>query len=196
MNLGRPTEFDRQQVVEKAMGLFWRKGYEATGLTELTKEMGIGRQSLYNAFGDKHGLFVEAIKHYSTQNTRPLIEMLTAPGSGVGNIRKALEAVIEYATRKDCCGCLLTNSIVELAPHDEEVAAALRTALGRMEDAFKIAVEKAIECGEISADTNSKAVARFLNNTLQGMVVLGKASTSKTSLRDVVKIALAKIESR
>jgi len=193
MTIGRPTEFDRQDALEKAMGLFWRNGYEATGLTDLTNEMGIGRQSLYNAFGDKHSLFVEAIKHYVSRNSQPLIGILQAPGSGVSNIGKALEAVVSIATSGDCCGCLVTNSIVELAPHDEEVAEVVRSALNRMEKAFKNAVDRAVESGEIPANTDTRAVARFLNTTLHGMVVLGKASASKTVLRDVVKIALSKL---
>ena len=111
MTIGRPTEFDRQDALEKAMGLFWRNGYEATGLTDLTNEMGIGRQSLYNAFGDKHSLFVEAIKHYVSRNSQPLIGILQAPGSGVSNIGKALEAVVSIATSGDCCGCLVTTTL-------------------------------------------------------------------------------------
>ena len=87
----------------------------------------------------------------------------------------------------------MTNSIVELAPHDEEVAEVVRSALNRVEKAFKDAVDRAVESGEISANTDTRAVARFLNNTLHGMVVLGKASASKTVLRDVVKIALSKL---
>jgi TetR/AcrR family transcriptional repressor of nem operon len=193
MTIGRPTEFDRQAALEKAMGLFWRNGYEATGLTDLTKEMGIGRQSLYNAFGDKHSLFVEAIKHYSSRNTQPLIGILQSPGSGVSNIRKTLEAAVSFMTSGDCCGCLVTNSIVELAPHDEEVAEVVRSALNRMEKAFKEAVDRAVESGEISADVDTQAMARFLNNTLHGIVVMGKASASKAALKDVVKIALSKL---
>ena len=193
MTIGRPTEFDRQDALEKAMGLFWRNGYEATGLTALTNEMGIGRQSLYNAFGDKHSLFVEAIKHYASRNSQPLIGILHAPGSGVANIRKALEAVVAFTTSGDCCGCLVTNSIVELAPHDDEVAKVVRSALNRVEKAFQDAVNRAVESGEISADTDTRAVARFLNNTLHGMVVMGKASASKAALKDVVEIALSKL---
>ncbi|WP_298859810.1 TetR/AcrR family transcriptional regulator [uncultured Gimesia sp.] len=194
MTIGRPTEFDRQEALEKAMDLFWRNGYEATGLTDLTTEMGIGRQSLYNAFGDKHSLFVEAMKHYASQNSQPLIDMLRAPGSGVENIRQTLEAVVSFMTKGECRGCLLTNSIVELAPHDEEVAEIVRSALNRLEKEFKDAVDRAVESGEISADTDTRAMARFLNNTLHGMVVMGKASASKAALKDVVKIALSKME--
>ena len=193
MVIGRPTEFDRNEALEKAMGLFWRNGYEATGLTDLTREMGIGRQSLYNAFGDKHSLFLEAVTHYVSLNSQPLIRILQAPGSGVGNIRKALEAVVSFTTSGECRGCLVTNSIVELAPHDDEVAEVVRSAVNRMEKAFKATLDRALVSGEVSADTDTRAVARFLNNTLQGMVVLGKASASKAALKDVVKVALSKI---
>ena len=175
------------------MGLFWRNGYEATGLTDLTTEMGIGRQSLYNAFGDKHSLFVEAMKHYASRNSQPLIDILRAPGSGVNNIRQALEAVVSFMTSGDCCGCLVTNSIVELAPHDEEVAEVVRSAIARVEKAFRNAVDRSLESGEISADTDARAMARFLNNTLHGMVVMAKASASKVALKDVVKIAISKL---
>ena len=193
MTIGRPTEFDREEALNKAMGLFWRNGYEATGLSDLTNEMGIGRQSLYNAFGDKHSLFVEALKHYACQNSQPLIDTLRAPGSGVKNIRQVLEGAVSQLTSGNCCGCLLTNATVELAPHDDEVAQVVRSTINRVEAAFKNALDCAVEAGEIPADTDSKAMAKFLNNTLQGMVVLGKASASRSALRDVVKIALSKM---
>ena len=174
MTIGRPAEFDRRDALEKAMELFWRNGYEATGLSELTHEMGIGRQSLYNAFGDKQSLFVEAIKHYACQNSQQLIDALRAPGSGVKNIRQVLEGAVSHLTNGDGCGCLLTNAVVELAPHDAEVAEVVRTAINRVEKAFRDALERAMSAGEIPAETDSRATARFLNNTLHGMVVLGK----------------------
>jgi TetR/AcrR family transcriptional repressor of nem operon len=194
MTIGRPTEFDRQGALEKAMDLFWHNGYEATGLTDLTHEMGIGRQSLYNAFGDKHSLFVEAVNYYATQNSQPLIETLRAPGSGVSNIRQALDSVVAFAGNGECCGCLVTNSIVELAPHDDEVAKVVRSAINRVEKAFKFALDQAVESGEISAETDTRAVARFLNGTLHGLVVLGKASASKSALNDVVKVAVSTLK--
>lgn len=193
MMIGRPAEFDRDEALEKAVGLFWRRGYEATGLTDLTNEMGIGRQSLYNSFGDKHSLFVEAVTYYVTRNNQPLIEILQAPGSGVKNICKALEAVVSFTTSGDCRGCLVTNSIVEMAPHDDEVAEVARSAINQMEKAFQAALDRAVESGEIAANMDTRAVARFLNNTLQGLVVLGKASASRAALKDVVTIALSTI---
>ena len=175
------------------MDLFWRNGYEATGLTDLINEMEIGRQSLYNAFGDKHSLFVEAIKHYASRTSQPLSDILRAPGSSVKNIRKAFEKIVSFLTDGECRGCLVTNSIVELAPHDDEVADVVRSTVNRMEKMFKAALDRAVESNEIPADTDTRAVARFLNGTLHGLVVLEKASASKAALKDVVNIALSKI---
>ena len=173
MKTGRPTEFDREEALEKAMGLFWRNGYEATGLTDLTKEMGIGRQSLYNAFGDKHSLYVEAVKSYGNRVVQQFSTTLQQPGSPIGNIRKALESVVAFAKSGDNCGCLLTNSIVELSPHNEEVAVLVRSTNERVLNALQNALDQAVEAGEISADTDTKAVARFLNSTIHGLVVMG-----------------------
>jgi len=119
------------------MNLFWRHGYEATSLASLLREMGIARQSLYNAFGDKHSLFLEAVKHYGDQTIQRLLDSLTSPGSGLKNIHKTFAKIASHANGADCRGCLMTNSIVELAPHDEEVASIVRANEKRINDAFK-----------------------------------------------------------
>jgi TetR/AcrR family transcriptional repressor of nem operon len=157
MNIGRPTEFDREEALEKSMELFWKNGYEATSLAELIEEMGIGRQSLYNTFGDKHSLFIEAAKHYTNSNGQHLINTLQSPGSPVGNIRKALEQVVDFLTSGECRGCLVTNSIVELAPHDDEVRKLVTANVNRVEKTIKTTLDRAVEEGEISAKADTKA---------------------------------------
>ena len=176
------------------MDLFWRNGYEATSLAELIQEMGIGRQSLYNTFGDKHSLFVEAAKHYISSNGQHLLVALQAPGSPVGNIRKALHEVVDFLVSGECWGCLVTNSIVELAPHDEEVAKIVQSTVNRVEKAIKVALDRAVNEGEISANADTRAIARFLNSTVHGLGVMGKASASRAVLNDVVKIALTTLK--
>jgi TetR/AcrR family transcriptional repressor of nem operon len=190
MAIGRPTEFDRQAALERSMELFWRNGYEATSLAELIQEMGIGRQSLYNAFGDKHTLFVEAVEHYINGNGQHLVNVLQAQGSPVGNIRKVLEQVVDFVVSGECRGCLVTNSIVELAPHDEEVRKLVQSMVKRVEEALQATLERAVEAREISTQTDTRAMARFFNSTVHGLVVLGKSSASRSVLKDVVKVAL------
>jgi len=176
------------------MVVFWRNGYEATSLTELIEEMGIGRQSLYNTFGDKHSLFIEAVKHYFDFNGQHLLVALQAPGSPVGNIMKALEQVAEGLVSGECRGCLVTNSIVELSPHDEEVRTIVQSIVNRVEKAIQGTLDRAVKEGEVSADMDTRAVARFLNSTVHGLVVMGKASASRAVLKDVVKVALTTLK--
>ena len=194
MKIGRPTEFDRQAALEKSMDLFWRNGYEATGLTDLLQEMGIGRQSLYNSFGDKHSLFVESVKHYISQNGQHLLGQLQAAGSPVGNIRRLLEQVVEFVVGGNCRGCLVTNSIVELAPHDEEVQQIVQSMVKQVEKTLQATLDRAVEAGEISPQTDTRALARFFNSTVHGLIVLGKSSASKSVLKDVVKVALTTLK--
>jgi TetR/AcrR family transcriptional repressor of nem operon len=194
MTIGRPTEFDRQEALEKSMDLFWRNGYAATSLAELIEEMGIGRQSLYNTFGDKHSLFIEAAKHYINSNGQHILNVLQADGSPVGNIRKMLEQVIEFLVSGECRGCLVTNSIVELAPHDEEVHKIVLLMVKRVEKTLQATLDRAVEAGEISVQTDTRAMARFFNSTVHGLVVLGKSSASRSVLKDVVKVAMTTLQ--
>ena len=93
MTRGKPLSFDRDQALERAMEFFWNHGYEASGMTDLLEHMGIGRQSLYDTFGDKHSLFVEAIKHYNQRMTHELVSQLNGDGSPLERIRKAVTSI-------------------------------------------------------------------------------------------------------
>ncbi len=192
--IGRPKEFDRDEALDKAMELFWTRGYEATGMRDLLRHMGIGRQSLYDTFGDKHSLFVEAVKHYNRCVTQGIVDQLSAAGSPLENIRSTLAALGEKVTDGKCRGCLLTNTLVELAPHDDEVADAARLVLNRIESAFRRVLERAIGQGELPANANVRALARYFTSTIQGLVVMGKASASRATIKDVVNVALSVLE--
>lgn len=194
MAIGRPTEFDRQAALEKSMDLFWRNGYEATSLTELIQEMGIGRQSLYNSFGDKHTLFVEAVQHYINSKGQHFLSVLQADGSPVGNVRRLLEQMVDFVASGDCRGCLVTNSIVELAPHDKKVHNMVHSMVKQVEKTLQATLDRAVDEGEISPSTDTRAMARFFNNTVHGLVVLGKSSATKNELKDVVKVALSTLQ--
>ena len=189
--LGRPREFDRDEALDKAMDLFWSQGYAATGLRELLDHMEIGRQSLYDTFGDKRSLFIEAVKHYEQRITQGFVAQLSGKGSPLGRIRKAVTSIANSVTDGQCRGCLLTNTLVESAPHDEEIAEATKSILCCMESGFRRALEQAVEAGELPNDANVRALARYLTSTIQGLVVMGKASISRSVVKDVVDVALS-----
>jgi TetR/AcrR family transcriptional repressor of nem operon len=194
MTVGRPKEFDREAALEKAMELFWLRGYEATGLRELLDHMGIGRQSLYDTFGDKHGLFIAAVKNYDQSVTEGIVAQLRASGSPLQNVRKTLAEIADAVTDGKCRGCLLTNTLVEVAPHDSEVAAAAKSVLSRIENGFRRTLQQAVKEGELPKDANVRALARYFTSTVQGLVVMGKASVSRAAVRDIVNVALSVLE--
>jgi TetR/AcrR family transcriptional repressor of nem operon len=192
--VGRPKEFDEQQALEKAMVVFWTHGYEATSVQDLLDAMGINRGSMYDTFGDKHALFSAAIDHYGRTVTRGLEDTLAAPGSPLANIRKALMAVADLTLDRPCRGCMATNTAVELAQHDPKAGAAVTSILQRIEKSFHGALRRAVEAGELGPRTNTRASARFLTGTLQGVVVMGKASSSRATLKDIIAVAMTALE--
>ena len=106
---GRPREFERDEALDKAMDLFWSQGYEATGVAQLCAHMGVGRQSLYNTFGDKESLFTEALTRYKQLRLESMITGLRGPGSGLENVRRLLEGWDEASTDVAHKGCLMAN---------------------------------------------------------------------------------------
>jgi TetR/AcrR family transcriptional regulator, transcriptional repressor for nem operon len=187
--LSRTKEFEPLAALDAAMELFWRKGYEATSMRELLDAMGIGRGSFYDTFGDKHALFLSVLDRFQKVRTSWVEEALR--GEGLGGIeevfRRSLGGLYQFQPPR---GCLLANSAVELAPHDPEVAARISDYVRRTEDAFRGALERARDVGEISPGSDPRALARFLVNTLHGMRVLARAGADRETLEDTVRVTL------
>jgi AcrR family transcriptional regulator len=185
---GRPREFDRDKALEDAMRAFWAKGYERTGLPDLQAAMGIGRQSLYNAFGDKRALFLEALAHYGTTQFRWLHDRLAAPGSGLANVRAVLDAWVEAVTAPDFSGCLVCNSMVEFG-RDAEVTAITARHNEAIEDSFHAALRRAREDGELRPDTDIRALAQSLANLGQGLALQGRGGLARDKAAAICAMA-------
>ena len=185
---GRPREFDREEALEQAMNLFWSQGYEATGVADLCDRMGLGRQSLYNTYGDKESLFKEALAHYEETMLRPMMDTLETPGSGLENVRRVLdmwERGFEDGTR----GCLMANSIAEFGMRAPQFTEQLTTMLGRVEKAFRTALERASAAGELPEGRDPQALARLFTTIGQGLSTVGKLDASGAMVRDSTAIA-------
>lgn len=185
---GRPREFDREKALESAMRAFWADGYERTGLPELQAAMGIGRQSLYNAFGDKRTLFLEALDHYGTTQFRWLHERLAAPGSGLANVRAVLTTWIDAVTAPDFRGCLVCNSTVEFG-RDAEVTAITERHNAAIETSFHAALKRALEAGELRPGTDIPSLAQFLANLGQGLALQGRGGLTRAKAAAIVGVA-------
>ena len=189
----RTKDFEPQEALDAAMYLFWRKGYEAASMRELLDAMSIGRGSFYDTFGDKHALFLAALDRFREVRTSWIEEVLEGAGlEGIEVVfRRTVDGLVAPEVRR---GCLLANSAVELAPHDPEVAGRIYRYVSRMEDTFEDALTRARKTGEIPADSDPKALARFLVNTLHGLRVLARAGSDREVLDDAVSVALRALQ--
>ncbi|QTD98396.1 TetR/AcrR family transcriptional regulator [Streptomyces cyanogenus] len=194
--MARTKEFDPDAALQSALELFWQRGYEATSMADLVEHLGIGKASLYATFGSKHELYLRALDRYGqTQNPRMTRELST-PGPVLPAVRAlvrrfAAEATAE-ATREQ--GCLVTNTAVELAPHDREAARRVEHSWGALETLLHSALVRAQAQGELTADRDPLALARLLLVLLQGLRVVGKASADPARVRDAAEQALALLD--
>jgi TetR/AcrR family transcriptional regulator, transcriptional repressor for nem operon len=191
--VARTKGFEPLAALDAAMELFWRQGYKAASMRELLDAMGIGRGSFYDTFGDKHALFLSALDRFQEVRTSWVEEVLRGEGlNGIEEVfRRSLEGLFQFQPPR---GCLLANSAVELAPHDPDVAARISEYIGRTEDAFYGALERARDRGEIPSDSDPRALARFLVNTLHGLRVLARAGVDRVTLEDTVRVTLGALQ--
>ena len=192
--IGRPREFERDDALDKAMQLFWLQGYEATGVADLCSHMGVGRQSLYNTFGDKESLFIEALRHYRKARLQPMVEMLRGSSSGLQNVRTILDSWGTADAQMAQRGCLMANSIAEFGMRDTRFSAELGQMLGEMEDAFTYALEKARADGELAAGRDPRTLARLFTTLGQGLSTVGKLDPTGSFQRDAVASARMLLE--
>lgn len=190
----RHKEFDRTEVLDRALELFWHRGYEGTSMQDLVDAMGIHRGSLYGTFGDKHTLFLAALRRYDEVWICRFVEPLSTPGPVRPAVRRVLEQASREATDGVRRGCLATNSAVELAPHDPEMARRVKEMLFRVEDALQAALERGRGAGELPASVNPPAVARFLLGVLQGLRVLSRMGAEPETLRDTVEVSMEALD--
>ncbi len=192
--MARPREFDPDQAVDNALEIFWRRGYKATSVQDLVEATGVQRGSLYAAFGSKAGLFDAAMDRYMAEYSAPrMLENEDRP------IREALtellDALVDTAvTDKSRRGCFITNTAVELTPHDRAVAKKVARNLGDLEDVLTRRLADAQAKGEVRADREPRALARFLVGSVQGLRVMSKVTPDRERLRDIADIVLASLD--
>ena len=187
--MGRPKEFDRDVTLRRAIAVFWKKGFARTSTEDLVAAMGIGKQSLYDTFGDKRRLFLEALRTYNSEGVALLVKRVTGGASRIDAIERVLVEVASEQPKKRALGCMGVNSICELGD-DEDVRAVSAMAAAFQETALTSLIEDAKQQGEVSDAVDARAAARFLAAILSGMRVHAKAGASVEALRDVAAFAV------
>ena len=191
----RPREFDEGAALEAAMECFWRRGYEATSLRDLTASMGLTAPSLYNAFGGKQELFSRALERYLDRTTRDRLRRLEQSLAPKAALHRFFAEIIEHSIQdRQRKGCFLVNSALEIAPHDAECRAVITEQFTEIEAFFRRCILKAQADETVSSDVDAGDTARLLLGVLLGVRVLARTKPERAVLEGVVRPALAMLE--
>jgi TetR/AcrR family transcriptional repressor of nem operon len=191
--VARPRQFDPDQVLERSMHEFWRRGYHDTSVDDLVAATGVQPGSLYNAFrGGKRELFFGSLDRYSALVVPEKLGALERPGASVAEVRAYFDGLIEdLMTPEGRAGCLMVNSAIELAAEDSEVATIVRGHMARLERSATRALRNAKRRGEVPASINAAAKAIQLMATGMGLMVVGKTNPGREVLETIVNAAFA-----
>lgn len=188
--MARTREFDLDEATERALHLFWSKGYEGTSLSDLTEAMGISRPSLYAAFGSKEALFQRALERYASTAKVGIEAALAAPTAREAALR-VLRFHADAAGRTDVPrGCLLVQGALACSDDSAPVRTALAAARSAGEAATLVRFERAKKAGELPADTRPADLARWLWTVCQGMAVQASSGATREQLRRVAELTM------
>ncbi len=183
-------------MLDKAIEVFWEHGYDGTSMADLEAELGVGRQSLYNTFGDKHALYLQALERYVRQNAERLDETLHAPGAGWAEIGAYFEGMIDSLTAgQSPKACFVTNSILEIGDKDEDVGSRCRKNQGHVLKGLRKALTVAREAGDVPADFDIDAGASLLMSQTYGLAVFSKAGGTKKQMTNAIRTLLDRMQS-
>ena len=193
--MARPQMFDEQVVLDKAVQVFWRQGFEATSVDDLLEETGLARQSMYNTFGNKHAFYLAALKHYQDVLGARMLSTL----KGAPNLKEAFRRLFEQVVGDAISetkgpGCMMVNAATELASRDVAVAALTLEAERDKERIFAELIRQAQVRGEVAGTKDPEMLAKFFYNTVLGLRVRATRKPNREELEPIVTATLSLLD--
>lgn len=195
MTRGPDKQFDPEFALEKAMQLFWDKGYAATGMKELLDVMAIGRKSLYDTFGNKRALYIKALSKYSQTVVSGIHRDLNNPDRpALENVRAVMREIGRVNAKPMSAGCMFGVGMAQFRTDDAEMSAILRQHMEHVERAYYQALAKAQTEGDLKPTTDVRNLARLLMSAHQGLVLIGRVTETQELPQGIVDGTLAVLE--
>lgn len=191
--IGRPKEYDEAAVINAAMDVFWENGYEASSTQVLCERTGLGKGSLYHAFGSKQKLYEQALAHYQELGITAQTQILNGPGTA----KQRLQALMQWGIEGDMGasqprGCMAMFSVMERSSKDPVIDSINRAYVVRLEAALCRVIATGQERGELATDQPASSVARGFLASYYGLRLLGQSMPDRAFLEDVLEATLAK----
>lgn len=164
-------------------------------MSDLVEHLGIARASIYGTFGNKRELYLKALDRYGETKDPELLDELSQPGPALPRVRAVVRRFVEEATGVDGArGCFMTNTAVELCPHDQLARRRVEASCDHLQTLLTSALVRAQAQGELPEDRDPRALARLLLVLMQGIRVLGKVAPDRSRLQDAATQALSLLE--
>jgi TetR/AcrR family transcriptional repressor of nem operon len=192
--MARAKAFVREDVLSKAMQLFWEQGLETPSIQDLVDCMGIGRSSLYETFGCKESLIVEALDSYISQAKARILAALDGPGSARTIVGAFFQSLATQNFGGHTRGCLITRAALMTGRSNAEILDRACQFLDEVEEAFHGILTRGVAVGELPSTKDPRALARFFVNAMQGISVTASARAAPHTLRDVVRTTLSVLD--
>jgi TetR/AcrR family transcriptional repressor of nem operon len=190
----RPREFDREEVLQRATRVFWQHGFSASSTDLLLKEMGIGRQTLYNTFGDKRQLYLEVLRSYQEQALSGHLERLNTPESPLQGIRQLLRGLAAADDSTRALGCFGVGSVGEFGTTDPVLMAQRASVQALLQRRIEARVREGQKLGELDASLNAKEVAAFIQTAMVGLQLSARAGADVRSMHAIANLTADRLK--
>ncbi len=191
----RTKEFDPEIALDKALKLFWHKGYAETSMRDVVAYTGVAHAGLYNVFGSKRDLFLMALKHHLKVNLPRLSAKINAPDSGRAELEQFFLFVLKIVQSGNFDdGCFMANSAVAFGTEPSDILDIFNEHVDRMENNFRTALENAKAKGEVRADLDPLSMADLLVTLFNGIAVLTRGGSGYDRIERSIRTALAMLD--
>ncbi len=190
----RPATFNSDVVLERALLTFWTYGYAGTSIADLVESTQLLRGSIYHTFGDKRSLYIQTLERYGHMALQQATAFWNEAEPSRDNWRAFLMVLVDLPEAEKRRGSMICNCIVEVVPHDPEIAKVVEGILNEFKSVLQSVLERARQAGELHAHANTSALARYLVSSLQGLCVTAKAGAPREELLDIVEVTLSALQ--
>ena len=194
--MARPREFDRQEALEHATRVFWAKGYASTSTDDLLSAMGMGRQSLYNAFRDKRALYLEALETYQRTSIAGHLQRLNGYSSPLAGLQALLLGLISDDDEIRKLGCLGVGAVCEFGSTDPDITALRTKVAPALHNRLVKRLKEGQAAGEIDRSLDCATAASFIQMTMQSIQLAARGGAGSASLRAQARFAIDRLKAR
>ena len=185
--MARPKEYDRHDVLDKAVSLFWRKGYKASSMTDIVRATGLNTASMYKEFGDKDGLFEETLEHYRQHNVSARFQILIDEPN-IKGIEAYLESIVNGAASEEYQGCLVMNHLAQKHTISPRATKMVGDFCAKLEGLLEAALRNAQTDGDISTSKDPALLASFVMCCAHGLVLYGRHPNKKDDIPKLYEV--------